>query len=533
MQLQKTIYQTLKSRALELEEEHSPELVDYRSSQENFSKSDFEISSEDKLFQKIEKSHIVYFGDFHTFDQNSRNVSRILRSLISKNQKVNLGVELVSIKDQNQIDAFLGGFITELEFLEAIRYHESWRFPWKHYKELFEFAKKHKLNVYALNSKGGLPKRDTTAAQKITEILHDQKDAKLLILFGEYHIVNDKLPQKVLDLNNETIHTIVHQNLDDVFWKLPGDNLDVSSIVQFSEFEFSIQSSAPWLKYESMLYWYENILEDPDFDIHEILIQSNAQKFSDNIHDLFFYLSNLIVDYIHQSQFTKAQVENFNLYDYTNLELINDKITEIKNEEVQNFYIKLLQHGKSFQLPGTNIFYCSNYSVNRLSFLSGIHVFNLKANNSTIPFDDKALFFISFFQENLVGFYSSKIINPYRKTDLYLDLKNKSQTSNYSVDFLKSYHLAISILDSHYSKSSQSNNFDEYEYIHLYFAARHLGFLFAETLFDLRTANATTKSVEPLLLEVFRERISLERFFELTHEIDQFQNIRKTKKRFF
>ena len=34
----------------------------------------------------------------------------------------------------------LDSTLTEKEFLESINYHESWKFPWHHYKQFFDYA---------------------------------------------------------------------------------------------------------------------------------------------------------------------------------------------------------------------------------------------------------------------------------------------------------------------------------------------------------------------------------------------------------
>ena len=50
-------------------------------------------------------------------------------------------------------------------------------------------------------------------------------------------------------------------------------------IVSFSQNEFCIVSAPPWVKYESMVYWYENLCDDPDFDIHEYIIENGKKIF--------------------------------------------------------------------------------------------------------------------------------------------------------------------------------------------------------------------------------------------------------------
>ena len=82
-------------------------------------------------------------------------------------------MEIVHQKNQEEITRYLNGTITELEFLEGINYHESWRFPWNHYKTFFDLAKKKNFEIIALNSEGTLKERDEIALRGQNYILNN------------------------------------------------------------------------------------------------------------------------------------------------------------------------------------------------------------------------------------------------------------------------------------------------------------------------------------------------------------------------
>src|SRR5690606_20392228 len=129
--------------------------------QEKLGKRKFEAVPLAELFDRIDRSRVVYLGDFHTFDQSSRTLERLLRHMLSnKGHPLALGMEMIHEKDQLALDSFIQGVITEQEFLESINYRESWRFPWRHYRPFFELARTKKLEIIALNSQGSLSKRD-------------------------------------------------------------------------------------------------------------------------------------------------------------------------------------------------------------------------------------------------------------------------------------------------------------------------------------------------------------------------------------
>jgi hypothetical protein len=260
--LHKSIYKHLKKRAQGLEGGVSRELKSYQRNQRKYAKRPFKTVDADELFKAIRSSQVVFLGDFHSFDQNSRNLERLTRELIKQKNKFCLGVELVQEKNQESIEKYLKHQITELEFLEEIEYHDSWRFPWTYYRPFFEMARKHQLPIIGLNSEGNLQERDHRAAEILGSFIENNPQERMLVLIGELHIVPNKLPEKVAKKVENTLPdykaTIIHQNLDEVYWKLHEIEIEKhNQIIQFNEWEYSLQTSPPWIKYESMIYWYE------------------------------------------------------------------------------------------------------------------------------------------------------------------------------------------------------------------------------------------------------------------------------------
>ena len=187
LKLRKQIYNYLKNKALSYEI-GSDELENYFSNQEQYSEREFEICSMQQLLERVQSVDITFIGDFHTFDQNIRNVLRIIKNLVTHDQTPIIGLEMIDHNYQLILDTYLEGHLTELEFLEEIDYHDSWRFPWTHYKLIFELAKKHNIEIKALNKTGDLSSRDKFAASLINEIHTQMPDKKMVILYGELHI---------------------------------------------------------------------------------------------------------------------------------------------------------------------------------------------------------------------------------------------------------------------------------------------------------------------------------------------------------
>lgn len=492
LKLQKSLFDYMKKKALSYEGELSSEFQKYHRDQRKSAKRDFEVSDLKVLLKSIQGSDLVYLGDFHSFDQSSRNLERLLRNLVkTKSRKLALGVEFVHIEFQNAINQYLDNLITEYEFLETINYHESWRFPWNHYRIFFQMAKKNNLKIIALNSSGTLTERDNTAADIISDYCNENPNTTLLVLFGELHIVPDKLPKLVEDRLPKTNCTIIHQNLDEVYWKSMEDgHHEENQIIRFNEFEYSLQTSPPWVKYESMIYWYENIVEDPDFEIHEYIMDTGLMAFNSSVPENFLYISEKVADAL-QLEIPGAELEDFNLYDHSRLEYMLDTIEGLEKNPLRTFYKKLLTRGRSFKVPFRSILYCPSYSINRLSFLAGIHIQNIimKSKDSkhehVLESGNKGDVLLYFIYKMCMAYFSSKIINPYRKCNLYKDIQREFTNKNTSALRKNILETALQCIDANESRDQFIKDIAKGKTLyHLHQASRLIGYFLGDLLYD-------------------------------------------------
>jgi hypothetical protein len=429
IKLRRKIYKNLKEKASSYES-RTLEINQYYADQEKFSKRKFELCDLNQIKSKVLNSDLFFLGDFHTFDQNIRNVLRILRFIVSENKNCILALEMISSDYQFQVDAYMEGHITDLEFLEMIDYHDSWRFPWSHYKLIFELAKENEIKVVALNTSGTLKQRDIHACEVISNISENNPNSKILVLYGELHITINKIPALMKEKSPDLIQTIIHQNLDEVYWKLIKQGIE-QGVVSFSDNEYCLISAPPWIKYESMIYWYENSCDDPDFDIHDYIIENGKKIFSEDTSENFLIICTDIINHL-AFKIDLDVIEDFNLYDHTNLNFVEEKLELSLKPSLLNFYKYLIETNKSFRFPSNTTFYCSSYSMNRISYLAGIHIFHyFLGSEQTIAIDtlnsksNQNKFFLFAF-ENMFGYFFSKIINPHRKCEMYKDIKKMS-----------------------------------------------------------------------------------------------------------
>jgi len=487
------LYHYVKKKAYSYEGRHGAKLKKYLVDQKYYSNRDFKATSYHEMLSAISNSNITYIGDFHTFDQSSKNIQRLIKRMLNNKKKFVLALELVHYQKQHYIDYFLKGSITELEFLESINYKDSWRFPWTHYRPLFKLAKETGFPILALNSDGDLSSRDQFAAQVIMRQYFQDTQTPILVLFGELHILPNKLPKQTLvQFMNNKIHensqlrqTIIHQNIDEVYWKT-YDNKSQQTF-SFNKNEFCLLTSPPWIKYESMIYWYENLIDDPEFDIHEYILETGMKTFIGDTTESFLNLCEQIIQALDINEGLEDSLQEFTLYDQEKMDFIYQEVQQIKPANLRRHFSYLIETNQYFKLASTTKLYCPNYSLNRLSCIAGIHLFSILLEK--LGLDEKKIIgrgsnterFLLFFYQHLVSYFSSKIINPYRKCNLYLDLVFLGKSEKTNKENQTYINTALKILEEEVTLSKST---EKLRLKSLYEASKILGHLYGELLFN-------------------------------------------------
>jgi len=539
--LQKNIYRYMRQKARGYEGELPRELKSYRTNMQRLSKRDFADSDFKELMKSIHHSSIVYLGDFHTFDQSSRNLQRLVKNLVQKKKKLILGVEFVQYIHQERINQYLNHHITEFEFLESINYKESWRFPWYHYRVFFELARQNKLKIVALNSHGGLKERDQFASDLLVEHIYDNPDAIFLVLFGEYHIARNKLPKCVeRKIPFPIRQTIIHQNLDQVYWNMEDkQKKPTSQIIKFNESEFSLQTSPPWIKYESMIHWYENLIEDPSFELHNYMLETGFMALNSSVPDTFVYVCQQLSKTLN-FKVSKLLLEDFNIYDHQNMDFVLGLVNQLPQKNLVKHFSNSVIKGKKFKIPFARNYYCSSYSINRISFLAGLHLLDLFQAGHNENYEkillgkDQTQKFIFLCYQMMMGYFSSKLINPYRKCDLYMDIVRRLHsplTPNYVKKDLRITKRVLDLTDT--------NSTEELHFIlkgtrlsSLYQCAKNVGYILGDFLFDSHYKKSD-REFSQTINYLQKGDFEVKQFQKMLRKLLPTQNYRKSQKRLF
>jgi hypothetical protein len=284
-----------------------------------------------------------------------------------------------------------------------------------------------------------------------------------------------------------------------------------------------------------MIYWYENLLEDPEFDIHEYIMESGLKSFNENATDTFIFLTEKMAKGLN-FKFDRRQLEDFNLYDHQKMSFILKKVEKIQKASVSKYFKELVIKGRSFKVPNSNDYYCSNYSINRLSYLGGIHLWQIRralekneaVNILSNPSQESRFTFFVF--QFCFAYFCSKIINPYRKCDLYADIFEKSRMKSNSD---RNYHLKCIELIEHDSREINiSESLKGHNLSKIYRLAKVIGYMFGDILFD-QYFEKRSKKLPEILNILCKEEMNQENYLFLCKTLLPKRKYKTFRKRFF
>ncbi len=274
----------------------------------------FTSANVNKVLEAIDRNPIVLFGDFHSHKQSQRAFLRILRMYQNRpdHAPIVVGLEMFRSKDQNSIDQWLGGTLSDQELLDTVKYERTWGFPWANFRPILEHCRINGIKIIALNTSNGgkdsLKKRDAHAAKLLSNALSAEPTARALCLIGEFHLADAHLPQAINDLQLIKLAQPlrIFANLDKYFFALKPEKLHYKDeYLALNKNTFCVINSPPWMKWHSYSLWEEmrrlgNIryLEEsfassdggPDYGNSD---SESDEPYTDDVLDLDYHLRHL------------------------------------------------------------------------------------------------------------------------------------------------------------------------------------------------------------------------------------------------
>lgn len=112
------------------------------------------------LDSRIQQTRVVLVGETHTDYEHHLNQLAIIKKTHKKwGGVLSIGLEMVQQPFQSYLDDYIDGKITEREMLHGVQWYSRWRYDFRLYRPIFDFAKQHKIPLIALNIPQELTKR--------------------------------------------------------------------------------------------------------------------------------------------------------------------------------------------------------------------------------------------------------------------------------------------------------------------------------------------------------------------------------------
>ena len=111
------------------------------------------------LIGKLADRRVVMVGETHTrYDHHLQQLA-VLRGMHQRDPNIALGVEWFQQPAQPALDDYVAGRISEAEMLERTGYFDRWRFDYRLYRPVIQYAKENGIPIIALNAPVGLTNR--------------------------------------------------------------------------------------------------------------------------------------------------------------------------------------------------------------------------------------------------------------------------------------------------------------------------------------------------------------------------------------
>lgn len=382
-------------------------------------------SNKEELLEEVRRASIVFCGDFHTLRQSQKTPIRILREVVKKRAPLILGLEMICQRDQPALDAYQAGAIHEKEFLQRIRYGETWGFSWYNYRELLDFSRKVGIRVVGLNTelpkgKGVLEQREACAALRIAQEHLLYPDHLFFVLFGDLHVARPNLPAKTakvlrsLGLPNDFL--LIYQNSEQIYWRLAQEGKEQEvDVVRLGPKRYCVMSTPPWIMFQSYLSWVEGQGE---------LLSDFQEEEVEPGRDYYHHLLELVQTIAIYFKLPAERMSDFSVYTPDDVEFV--RLFEEWLEAVGPAYgqvvkSELVEEG-SCLLSDRHTVCLSDISITRASEKAAQLAYLLSAEGVASEWQGETVenFYRRVFLETL-GYLGSKVINYKRKCDLLGD----------------------------------------------------------------------------------------------------------------
>jgi len=105
----------------------------------------------DDILATLSQYQVIYIGENHTSYEDHQLQLEIIRAMYEHDSRLAIGMEMFTRSSQPTLDRYMSGELDEKFFLKESGYFKTWRFDYRLYRDIINFAKYNHLPIIALN----------------------------------------------------------------------------------------------------------------------------------------------------------------------------------------------------------------------------------------------------------------------------------------------------------------------------------------------------------------------------------------------
>jgi hypothetical protein len=373
------------------------------------------VASRDEIVQRLMRTDIAYFGDFHSLVSAQTAMISLLRSAAQRGRKLILCVEMVHSKDQGHTQDYLDKETDDEQFLWRVKWDEKWGFSWKSWQRFFALANEYNAPLFGINydarGPNALHDRDDHAAELIAALTRLYPRHLVAVVYGDLHMAEGHLPAAVQGLLYDTKvkrrAVRIYQNSETLYWKLVDKHLD--SVVDYLKIRndvYAIMNATPLVKFQSFAEWQHHRTANLNYEPDEIDLY-HEQNLLDQVHQ---YIKTI-------SDFLGIELEdtaNFTIYTSSDHDLLANLVRRnVYTSAEMNALKDYAEMAESAYFERARVLYLGHVSVSNAAEAAGRYILSQVRPASDQPIDSRDEFYARCMVE-AVAFFCSKVIDPRR-----------------------------------------------------------------------------------------------------------------------
>ncbi len=110
-----------------------------------------ELLTPQEMAERLADTRILFIGENHTDMDFHRVQARIIEALHRNGREVMIGLEMYPYTQQQFLDEWSDGLLTEQEFIDLSGWYKSWSYRWDYYRRIFLFARDNGIQMFGVN----------------------------------------------------------------------------------------------------------------------------------------------------------------------------------------------------------------------------------------------------------------------------------------------------------------------------------------------------------------------------------------------